>query len=127
MSFSTTYVEKRAVKNRFFNQINIIINRKSIYNIINKHYTVGTSATGTPSTDGLLLFNKRVSTFRYTVERTFGSIQKWFGAGIARDVGLAKTNTQHLLESICYNLKRAPRLIIETEIRKQQTQQIGYQ
>jgi len=72
-------------------------------------------------------FNKRVSTFRYTVERTFGSIQKWFGAGITRYVGLAKTNTQHLLESICYNLKRAPRLIIETEIRKQQTQQIGYQ
>jgi IS5 family transposase len=56
MSFSTSYVEKRTAKTRFFNQINIIINWNSISNIINKHYTVGLSATGTPSTDGLLLF-----------------------------------------------------------------------
>jgi hypothetical protein len=53
MSFNTTYVEKRTAKNRFFNQIHILIDWKSISNIINKHYTVGISATGTPSTDGL--------------------------------------------------------------------------
>jgi IS5 family transposase len=44
------------LKTGFFNQINIVINWNSVSNMINEHYTVGLSATGTPSTDGLLLF-----------------------------------------------------------------------
>lgn len=60
-----------------------------------------------------LKYNKLLSKRRYTVERTFGSEVKWFGAGVARYIGMAKTHTQHLLEAMCYNLKRAPRLLVE--------------
>ena len=54
--------------------------------------------------------NKLISKVRYAVERTFGSQKRWFGAGATRYVGLARTHTQHVLEAICYNLKRAPML-----------------
>mgnify|MGYP001549116012 CR=1 FL=1 len=54
--------------------------------------------------------NKLISKLRYIVERTFGGQKRWFGAGTARYVGWAATHTQHLLEAICYNLKRAPKL-----------------
>jgi IS5 family transposase len=70
-------------------------------------------------------FNRRVSAFRYTVERTFGGISKWFGGGVARYVGLAKTESQHYLQSICYNLKRAPRLIIEMAVLEQNRKAIS--
>ena len=43
----------------------------------------------------------------YYVERTFGSIKKWFGGDKACYVGLDKTHTQHSLQAIAYNLKRA--------------------
>ncbi len=56
-------------------------------------------------------FNKLVSRTRYRVERTFGSMRRWFGAGTARYVGLAKMHTQHLMEAIAYNLYRSPRII----------------
>ena len=59
-----------------------------------------------------LLANKLISTVRYKVERTFGSIVRWFGAGKARYVGKAKTHTQHLMEAIAYNLYRAPGIIM---------------
>lgn len=71
---------------------------------------------GKPLNDRQKQFNRRVSSFRYTVERTFGSISKWFGGAVARYVGKAKTETQHYLQSICYNLKRAPQLIINLAI-----------
>lgn len=64
-------------------------------------------------------FNRRLSCFRYTVERTFGSKVLWFKAGIARYVGMVKTHSQHILESIAYNLKRSPNLIIQQEIKNQ--------
>lgn len=56
-------------------------------------------------------FNKLVSKTRYKVERTFGSMRRWFGAGTARYVGLAKMHTQHLMEAIAYNLYRAPGIV----------------
>ena len=34
--------------------------------------------------------NVAISKIRYKVERTFGSMHRWFGAGIARYVGLSK-------------------------------------
>ena len=52
--------------------------------------------------------NKLISKLRYIVERTFGGQKRWFDAGTARYVGWAATHTQHVLEAICYNLKRAP-------------------
>ena len=36
--------------------------------------------------------NVAISKTRYKVERTFGSMHRWFGAGIARYVGLSKTH-----------------------------------
>ncbi|MDR2498857.1 MAG: transposase, partial [Tannerellaceae bacterium] len=44
----------------------------------------------------------------WVVERTFGSIKKWFKGGTARYMGLQKTHTQHVLLAIAYNFKRSP-------------------
>ena len=52
--------------------------------------------------------NKIISQVRYRVERTFGSMVRWFGAGVARYVGIAKMHTQHLMEALAHNLYRAP-------------------
>ena len=65
-----------------------------------------------PLTDRERQFNKLVSKTRYKVERTFGSMRRWFGAGTARYVGLAKMHTQHLMEAIAYNLYRSPGIIV---------------
>ena len=56
--------------------------------------------------------NRGISKARYTAERTFGSMRRWFGAGIARYVGLAKTHAQHIIEAIAYNLYRTPGIIM---------------
>lgn len=61
--------------------------------------------------------NKAVSKVRYAVERTYGSIHRWFGAGAARYVGLAKTHAQHIMEAIAYNLYRTPGTIVSNRIR----------
>jgi IS5 family transposase len=52
-------------------------------------------------------FNNIVSRYRYVVERTFGSIHRWFNGAFARYKGLAKVHAQHVLQAIAYNLKRA--------------------
>jgi transposase, IS5 family len=64
-----------------------------------------------PLTVWQIRFNKLISRERYVVERTFGGMSRWFGAGIARYRGLAKTHGQHVMEAIAYNLKRAPGLV----------------
>lgn len=56
--------------------------------------------------------NRLISQKRYTIERTFGSITKWFNSAECRYKGLARTHTQHILEAICYNLKVAPGIIV---------------
>ncbi|WP_353309238.1 transposase, partial [Porphyromonas gingivalis] len=48
--------------------------------------------------------NKAISRIRSTIERTFGSIRRWFHGGRCRYRGLAKTHTQNILESIAFNL-----------------------
>ncbi len=52
--------------------------------------------------------NKKISQTRYKIERSFGSIHRWFKSGTARYVGKTKTHSQHLLQAICYNLYRMP-------------------
>ncbi len=66
----------------------------------------------TPLKESEKRFNKLIGKVRYQIERTFGSMVRWFGAGKARYVGKAKTHSQHIIESIAYNLYRAPRLIM---------------
>ena len=56
--------------------------------------------------------NIAISKVRYCIERTFGSIRRWFSGGIARYVGLGKTHAQHIMEAISYNLYRTPGLIV---------------
>lgn len=66
-------------------------------------------------------FNIMVSKTRYTVERTFGSMSKWFRAGVAKYIGQIKTHAQHLLEAMAYNLKRSPNLIIKLKTLQKQS------
>lgn len=58
-------------------------------------------------------FNRLISKTRSKVERTFGSIRRWFKGGRCRYKGLLKTHGQNILESICHNIKRAPMMIIQ--------------
>ena len=60
--------------------------------------------------------SRAISRVRYRVERTFGSMRRWFGAGVARYEGLQKTHAQHIMESIAYNLYRAPGIIVSNGI-----------
>ncbi len=57
-------------------------------------------------------FNKLISSIRWVVERTIGSMSRWFGAGRARYEGLVKTHAQHVMETIAHNLKRSPGLVL---------------
>lgn len=61
--------------------------------------------------------NKAVSKVRYAVERTYGSMHRWFRAGISRYVGLAKTHAQHIMEEIAYNLYKTPGIIVSNCIK----------
>mgnify|MGYP001797361876 CR=1 FL=1 len=53
-------------------------------------------------------FNKMVGKIRFKVERTFGSINRWFNGGKARYRGIAKMHSQNVIEAISYNLYRSP-------------------
>jgi len=65
-----------------------------------------------PLTKWEVRFNKLISKNRYKVERTFGGMSRWFGAGIARYKGLGKVHCQHVMEAIAHNLKRSPGLVV---------------
>nr|pir hypothetical protein 1 - Porphyromonas gingivalis [Porphyromonas gingivalis]prf//2024251A transposase [Porphyromonas gingivalis] len=60
--------------------------------------------------------NKAISPIRSTIERTFGSIRRWFHGGRCRYRGLAKTHTQNILESIAFNLYRTPGIIMSSSL-----------
>lgn len=55
--------------------------------------------------ENVQLLYKAISKTRWVVERTFGSLKRWFGLGVK---GLAKVHSQYVLEAIAYNLKRSP-------------------
>jgi len=57
-----------------------------------------------PLTAWQIKFNKLISRTRYKVERTAGSMKRWFGASTARFMGILKTHAQHVMEAIAYNL-----------------------
>ena len=65
----------------------------------------------TPLTYWKKRYNKLISKTRWVVERTFGSIKRWFGPGITRFKGEDKVHTQHVMEAIAHNLKRSPGLV----------------
>lgn len=49
LGFADYLVQKRKIKQEFFNQINLLIDWRPVSNIINKHYQKGDSAVGRPS------------------------------------------------------------------------------
>jgi IS5 family transposase len=51
------------------------------------------------------LRNKLISRKRFIVERTFGTLKKWYGLTRARYLGLVRVQGQVLLNSIAFNLK----------------------
>jgi len=58
-------------------------------------------------------FNKAISKTRFKIERTFGGIKLWFNAGKCRYIGRNKTHSQHLMESIAYNIYRVPNMVFK--------------
>ena len=61
--------------------------------------------------------NNAISKIRCLIERTFGSIRRWFSGGRCRYRGLERTHTQNILEAMAYNLKRMPRLLVLQSIK----------
>lgn len=64
-----------------------------------------------PLSERQKLRNKLISKQRYKVERTIGSIKKWFNGGECHYDGIEKTHAQHVLQAIAYILKRSPQLV----------------
>jgi len=56
--------------------------------------------------------NQIIGRTRYKIERVFGSIKRWFSAGLARYRGIEKMHTQHLLQAMAYNLYRTPGILM---------------
>lgn len=65
-----------------------------------------------PLTEQQKAFNTSISPIRSAIERTFGSIRRWFHGGRCRYRGLAKAHTQNILEAIAFNLYRTPGIIM---------------
>ncbi len=63
------------------------------------------------------LRNKLIGKTRFKVERTFGSIKRWFNSTHARYKGLAKMHTQNIMEAIAYNLYRSPGIIVSNSFK----------
>lgn len=76
-----------------------------------KNHILKKAKKNTPLSNWQKKFNKLVGKVRYKVERTFGSIKRWFNAGVARYRGLSKMHTQNIMEAMCYNLYRSPGII----------------
>lgn len=66
---------------------------------------------GKPLTEREKLRNKLIGKTRFKIERTFGSIKRWFKSTHARYKGIAKMHTQNLMEAMAYNLYRSPGII----------------
>ncbi len=58
--------------------------------------------------------NRLILKARYVVERAFGSQVRWFGGKLLRYRGLAKAHTWHILQAMAYNLKRLPKLFVQS-------------
>ena len=86
VGFADLAVERRKIKSEFFDQINQVVDWRPISELIDEHYVKGTSATGTPAYDGLLLFR-------------MGLLQTWYGLS---DYEVEdRLNEEHLLQPLC--------------------------
>ena len=85
----------------------ILKNKGSKSWIIHKGYR------NNPLTEWQKKYNKSISKTRWVVERTFGSLKRWFGSGTTRLKGKDKVHSIHVLEAIAHNLKRSPGLVCQ--------------
>ena len=76
-----------------------------------KNHILKKAKKNKPLTEWEKRFNKLIGKTRFKVERTFGSIKRWFLGGTARYRGIKKMHTQNLMEAICYNLYRSPGIV----------------
>ena len=81
-----------------------------------KNHIMKKARRNTPLTSWEKNFNKLIGRTRFKVERSFGSINRWFNGGVARYKGLEKMHTQNLMEAICYNLYRSPGIIASNAV-----------
>lgn len=88
-----------------------------------KNHILKKANKGKPLTDWEKKFNKLIGKVRFKVERTFGSIKRWFGSQTARYRGIEKMHTQNLLEAIAYNLYRSPGRIASISLKSRQINQ----
>lgn len=91
-----------------------ILEKKKLKNHILKKAT-----KGKPLTHWEKKFNKLVGKVRFKVERTFGSIKRWFQSHQARYRGIEKMHTQNLMEALAYNLYRSPGRIASISLKTQ--------
>jgi len=85
---------------------NELLKQKKLKNRIMKKAT-----KGKPLSKMTLLYNKLCGRTRFKVERTFGSIKRWFNSTGARYKGIAKMHTQNIMEAMAYNLYRCPAIV----------------
>lgn len=69
-----------------------------------------------PLTKWEVRFNKLTGKVRFKIERTFGSIKRWFNAFETRYRGIKKTKGQMDLQAIAYNLYRTPGIVISKKL-----------
>jgi IS5 family transposase len=58
--------------------------------------------------------NCQISRKRFIVERTFGTLKKWYGMSRARYLGIAKVQGQVLLNAIAFNMKSGLFIVVPT-------------
>ena len=92
-------------------------NKKALARMKLKSHIMHKGAKARKITERQRRVNIAVSKVRYRVERTFGSIHRWFLGGVARYVGLAKTHAQHMMEAMAYNLYRTPGIIVSNSLK----------
>ena len=76
-----------------------------------KNHILKKARKNKPLTNWEKKYNKLIGKTRFKVERTFGGIKRWFDGGTARYKGIEKMHTQNLMEAMCYNLYRSPRIV----------------
>ena len=76
-----------------------------------KNHILKKAKKNRPLTEREKKFNKPIGQTQFKVEHTFSGIKRWFNGGVARYRGIEKMHTQNLLEALCYNLYRSPRII----------------
>jgi IS5 family transposase len=91
-------------------------NRQALKDRGLKDHIMHKAVKNKPLTPWQTRFNQIISKTRYKVERTAGSMKRWFKSATARYVGLAKTHTQHLMEAVAYNLYRSPGIVAKNAL-----------